>query len=145
VLPACLFEHIRYTASILEPYFSSTSQRPVAIWQQHDSDGPEDISTLYRWLRRLRKNLGRFLPFLHEEYMELASAVELGAYQTAVLRTSSEPLDSMALCWLSWWLADQLLTVSGQLLEQTPELSTMSFLNTFCWQKTGRTLLSRPP
>jgi hypothetical protein len=117
----------------------------VAIWQQSNSDGPEDISTLYRWLRRLRSNLGKLLPILHEKYMELASAAELKPYQITVLKTTSEPLNSMAVCQLSWWLAHQLLTVSGQLLEQTPQLSTLSFLNAFCWQKTGRTLLSRPP
>jgi hypothetical protein len=145
VLPAFLFGQVLYSTGTLAPYFElaqSQSLRPMTVWQQNLSDGPEDVSTLYRWLRRLASSLATLLPFLQQTLLELSTASELQAYQTAILRSSCEPHSTMALCRLSWWLAEQLLTVSSQLLESTPQISTVAFLNYFCWQKTGATLLS---
>jgi hypothetical protein len=118
---------------------------PVAVWQLSKADGPEDPSTLYRWLRRLRGRLTSLLPFLHAELLQLAPETELKQIETAILNASSEPigqLSSMALCQLSWWVAEQLLALSGQLLQHTVKMSPVAFLNYLCWRETGVTLLS---
>jgi len=145
VLPAFLPDQVRYGAQTLAPYLENTQAvPPIAVWQQNLSDGPEDASTLYRWLRRFRANLKRILPLLQQALLELAPDAEIENYQTAVLETVSEPLATVALCQLSFWLAGQLLTVSGHLLQCSPRLSPVAFLNYFCWQKIGATLLSPP-
>lgn len=146
MLPAFLPGKVRYGAQTLTPYLElieSRSQNPVQVWQQNLADGPEDVSTLYRWFRRLKTSLTTLLPLLSEKLIELAPNSEIEPYQTAVLKTSGE-LTTLALCQLSFWLAQQILTVSGQLLEQTPHLSIIAFLNYLYWQKTGRCLLSPP-
>lgn len=146
LLPSFLLGRSRYAAQTLGLYIElaqSHSQKPVEAWQQKLSDGPEDLTTLYRWFRRLRTSLATLLPLLHEKLLELAPDSELEPYQTAVLTTTSE-LSPMALCQLSFWLAERLLSVSSQLLGQTPHLSTVSFLNYLCWQKNGWLLLSPP-
>ena len=113
------------------------------MWQQSLSEGPEDISTLYRWFRRLRASLSTLLPLMQEKLLELAPDSELQPYQNAVLKSASQ-LSTVALCQLSFWLAEQLLTASDQLLQQTPQIATVAFLNYLCWQKSGRLLLSPP-
>lgn len=145
VLPACLFRRVRYGSETLTPYLENTQTTlPITIWQQNLSDGPEDVSTLYRWLRRLRVHLNRLLPLLQQALLELVPDADIKGYRTAVLETASEPLATVALCQFSFWLAGKLLTVSGHLLQQSPDLSPITFLNYFCWQKTGTTLLSPP-
>ena len=146
VLPAFLLGKVRYGTQTLSPYLEliqSNCRKPVQVWQQNLADGPEDISTLYRWLKRLKASLTTLLPLLSEKLLELAPGSELEAYQTAVLKTTPE-FSTLALCQLSFWLAQQILSVSGRLMQQTPHLSTTAFLNYLCWQKTGAHLLAPP-
>ena len=146
VLPVFLLGRVRYGAQTLTPYLEllqSRSQNPVEVWQQNLADGPEDISTLYRWFRRLRFSLTTLLPLLSEKLLELSPNSKLEPYETAVLKTTPD-LTTLTLCQLSFWLGEQILDVSGQLLQQTPHLSIIAFLNYLCWQETGRPLLSPP-
>lgn len=140
VLPAFLLGQVRYPTATLTPYLElahTESLNPVAVWQLSKADGPADLSTLYRWLRRLRGRLTALLPFLHEELLELAPET--------ILKASSKPLpqlSTMALCEFSWWFSEQLLTLTDQLLQHTVKMSPVAFLNYLCWRKTGVTLLS---
>ena len=52
LVPAVLMGRIRYPSETLAPYLESAN--PTAAWQQNQSNGPEDLSTLYCWLRRLK-------------------------------------------------------------------------------------------
>lgn len=147
VLPAFLLGQVRYGAGTLTPYLELAETQcltPVTVWQQNLSDGPEDISTLYRWFGRLKVRLATLLPFLQDKRLELAPDSELERLETAILKASSQPLSVTALCQLSWWLSEQILTVSGQLLERPPQMGAVAFLNYLCWRKTGAMLLSPP-
>jgi len=149
LLPAFLLGQVRYGADTLTPYLKlahTESLTALTVWQQNKANGPEDFSTLYRWLRRLGARLATLLPFLHQRLLEWAPDSELKEFETAILKASSQPLSITALCQLVWWLSEQLLTVSGQILEQTPPMGVVAFLNYLCFRKTGATLLSaRPP
>jgi hypothetical protein len=148
VLSAFLLGQVRYPAATLTPYLQladKESLNPVAVWQQVRSDGPEDPSTLYRWLRRLRGRLTALIVFLQKELLQLAPETEPKQLETTIRKASSEPigqLSTLALCQLSWWVSEQLLALSGQLLQHTVKMSPVAFLNYLCWRKTGVTLLS---
>ena len=138
VLPAFLLGRIRYGAQTLAPYLESA--KPTEVWQQNQSNGPEDLSTLYRWLRRLRGQLTTLLPLLQQTLMELVPDTGLEPYRDPALSFNSYQL--------ALWLARQILAASENLLQSGntagPQLSPAAFLNYLCWQKTGRPLLSPP-
>jgi len=138
VLPACLLGRARYGAQTLAPYLEQT---PAQLWQSRLSDGPKDVTTLYRWLRRLKARLQTLIPLLQQALLELAPDTNLQPYQATVLK-STEPADTLALCQPGWWLTEQLLAVTSQLHQQPCGLSELAFLNYFSWQKTGQPLLA---
>jgi hypothetical protein len=129
------------------------------VWQRDRADGPRDLKTLYRWLKRLRARLPLLLPQLKQELMRLASHTDLTPLKNFVLQavpelpaptTAAPPamLNPLALCQCSFWLSQQLLAVSRELLATTPDLTPVSFLNYVCWQQNRRALLSpldKPP
>ncbi len=134
LVPAVLMGRIRYPSETLAPYLESAN--PTAAWQQNQSNGPEDLSTLYCWLRRLKAQLTMLRPLLQQTLLELAPDIGLEPYRDPALSFNSYQL--------ALWLAKQILAASENLLQQPPQLSPAAFLNYLCWQKTGRPLLSPP-
>ena len=139
----------------------------IQVWQRGLADGPRDSKTLYRWLQRLRPRLAILLPRLKQELMLLAPHTDLTPLKNFILNAGSKALVEFAgpeapahtevpapmlsplvLCQCSFWLSQQLLAVSGELLATTPELGPVSWLNYFCWQLNHLALLSplgKPP
>jgi hypothetical protein len=160
VLPSFLLGRVHYSSHTLAPYVEQAVKNnlsAIQVWQRDLSDGPRDCKTLYRWLKRLRSRLPILLPRLKQELLMLAPHVDLTPLQNFILRAAAVPegpeappamLDPVALCQSGFWLSQQLLAVSGELLTTTPELAPVSFLNYFCWQKNRCALLSalgKPP
>lgn len=166
VLPSFLLGRVHYSSHTLTPYLEQAAQHnlsAIQVWQRDKSDGPRDGKTLYRWLKRLRSRLPILLPRLKQELVMLAPHVDLTPLTDFILRAAAVPegpkapparasepamLDPVALCQSGFWLSQQLLAVSGELLATTPELGPVSFLNYFCWQQNGFALLSplaKPP
>lgn len=141
VLPACVFGRVHYPEQTLAPYLQHKAGSAAAIWQNRVSDGPKDVTTLYRWLRRLKARLQTLIPLLQQTLLELAPDTNLETYQTTVLKSTSPP-GTMALCQPGWWLTQQLLAVTAQLKQQPCGLSELAFLNYFSWQRTGQSLLA---
>lgn len=112
VVPAVLMGRIRYPSETLAPYLESA--KPTEVWQQNQSNGPEDLSTLYRWLRRFRAQLTMLLPLLQQTLLEL------------VPDTGLEPYRDPALSFNSYQLA---LWLARQILSRPPKISSNNRLN----------------
>lgn len=166
VLPSFLLGRVHYSSHTLIPYLEEAVKNgfsAIQVWQRGKSDGPRDCKTLYRWFKRLRSRLPILLPQLKQELLMLAPDVDLTPLKNFILRAAAVPegpeapparasepamLDPVALCQSGFWLSQQLLAVSGELLATTPELGPLSFLNYFCWQQNRLALLSplaKPP
>jgi len=154
VLPAFLLGQIRFGTETLSPYFTPTGRHSLSlaqVWKASPSDGPLEVSTIYRWFRRMRKRLAVLLPLLRDELLNLAPHTDLTALGKILLndgareaRTSSAMLSPMALCQSCYWLSESLLAVSDELLDTKTPLTPLVFLNHFCWLKTGAALLAPP-
>jgi len=152
---------VHYSSHTLTPYLEQAVKKnlaPIQVWQYDLSDGPQDRKTLYRWLKRLSSRLPSLLSLLKQELMRLAPDTDLTPLKNFILHAlpqwpepAAEPpaiLSPLALCQCAFWLSQQVLTLSGELLATTPELAPVSFLNYFCWQQNHLTLLAplgKPP
>jgi len=164
VLPSFLLGRVHYSSHTLTPYFEQAVKNnlsAIQVWQRALSDGPRDGKTIYRWLKRLRSRLPILLPRLKQELMLLAPHTDLTPLQNFILNAASlgsevpmhteippAMLNPLALCQCGFWLSQQLLAVSGELLAITSELGPVSWLNYFCAQKNRGALLSpldKPP
>jgi hypothetical protein len=133
----------------------------IHVWQRDLADGPRDPKTVYRWLQRLRSRLPVLLPRLKQQLVMLAPHVDLTPLKNLILAATTvleappaqtpapaAMLSPLALCQSSWWLSEQVLAVSAELLATTPDLTPVTCLNYFCWQQNGCALLSpldKPP
>lgn len=158
VIPAFLLGRVHYTLATVGPYFDRLAADHISIAAAWKSDTalsfPLDLSTLYRWFKRLAIRLSELLSVLEKELLELAPQTSLQALEKLlVTRTAchSSPTGSVltlhALCQTSFALAKYLLRINNQLL-RTPrhqKLEPLGFLNFFAWQKTGQMLLSPLP
>lgn len=136
-----MFGRVRYPEQTLAPYLQHKAGSAAAIWQNLLSDGPKDVGTLYRWLRRLKARLQTLIPLLQQTLLELAPDTNLEPYQATVLKSMGPP-GTLTLCQPGWWLTQQLLVVTAQLKQQQCGLSELTFLNYFSWQTTGQSLLA---
>jgi hypothetical protein len=155
VLPSFLLGQVHYSSHTLATYFEQAvkhSLSAIQVWQRDFADGPRDPKTVYRWLQRLRSRLPILLPRLKQQLVTLAPHVDLTPLKNFVLSATvleapavhtTTPWSPLTLCQSNWWLSEQLLAVSGELLATTPDLAPVSFLNYFCWQQNGCALLSR--
>ncbi|MFQ5606077.1 MAG: DUF6431 domain-containing protein [bacterium] len=166
LLPSFLFGRVRYSVETVAPYFEQRSHKSLAqVWQHATDDSPADIGTVYRWFRRIRERMAKLLPLLRNELLSLAPDFDLAKLEEITLTQNTRPtstsscsnqpnasapemLTPMALCQSCIWLSGQLLATTNELLAIPSAITPLSFLNYFCWQKTGSTLLdplSRPP
>ena len=160
VLPSFLLGQVHYSSHTLTTYFEQAVKHnlsAIQVWQRDLAAGPRDPKTVYRWLQRLRSRLPILLPRLKQELLMLAPHLDLTPLKNFILGAAAMPegpeapsamLDPVALCQSGFWLSQQLLAISGELLTVTSELGPVSLLNYFCWQKNGFALLSplaKPP
>jgi len=152
---------VHYSSHTLTTYFEQAVKyrlSAIQVWQRDLADGPRNPKTIYRWLKRLRSRLPILLPRLKQHLVMLAPDVDFNPLKNFILSAvtvleasavhTTTPLSPLTLCQSSWWLSEQMLAVSGELLATAPDLAPVSFLNYFCWQQNGCALLSpldKPP
>jgi hypothetical protein len=162
---------VHYTTTTVAPYVdyiaTHKSVSIAAAWAHDPADGfPLDLATLYRWFERLEFRLTFLLAMLEKEMLDLAPETDLMSLEKLIVKRATirprqarlmapaDPTDATAstltlhaLCHSSSRLAGQLLRTTGQLrrTSQDKNLPPLLFLNFFCWQKTGQTLLSPLP
>jgi hypothetical protein len=161
VLPSFLLGRVHYSSHTVTTYFEQAVKHnlsAIQVWQRDLSDGPQDRKTVYRWRKRLLSRLPLLLPRLKQELLMLAPHLDLTPLKNFILHavpevpapTAASPamLSPLALCQCGFWLSQQLLAVSSELLAITPDLAPVSFLNYVCWQKNHLALLApldKPP
>ena len=165
-LPAFLLGHVHYTTTTVAPYVdyiaTHKSVSIAAAWAHDPADGfPLDLATLYRWFKRLAFRLTFLLAMLEKEVLDLAPETDLTSLEKLIVkraairsrlasdvkRLEEATLTLNALCGSSIALVKQLMRTTSQLLHtpQDKKLTSLVFLNFFCWQKTGQALLSPLP
>lgn len=164
VLPSFLLGRVHYSSHTLTPYLEQAVKNglsAIQVWKRGLSDGPQDRKTVYRWRKRLLSRLPILLALLKQELLMLTPHLDLTPLKNFILNASfavpkvpahtevpPAMLSPLALCQCGFWLSQQLLAVSTELLATTPELGPVSFLNYFCWQKNHLGLLAslgKPP
>ncbi|MGI0012915.1 MAG: hypothetical protein ACREBU_05660 [Nitrososphaera sp.] len=158
VIPAFLLGRVHYTLATVGPYFDRLAAEPISIataWKTDTAAGfPLDLSTLYRWFKRLAIRLLLLLSLLEKELLELAPQTSLASLEKLLLTRAachSRPTGSVltlhALCQTTFTLAKHLLRINNQLLRipRHQKLEPLGFLNFFAWQKIGQALLSPLP
>lgn len=170
VLPAFLLGHVHYTMTTVAPYVDYLATHASAsiaeAWAHDAADGfPLDLTTLYRWFKRLTFRLTFLLTGLEKELLNLTPETELASLEKLIVRRATirqrhagrSPADTIspqasaltlhALCQSNLRLAKQLLRTTGKLLgtPQDKTFTPVAFLNLFCCQKTEQALLSPLP
>jgi hypothetical protein len=146
VLPAFLLGHAHYTTTTVAPYLdyiaTHKSVSIAAAWAHDPADGfPLDLTTLYRWFKRLAFRLTFLLVMLEKELLDLVPETQLAAMEKLIVKratirprqarlTSSSPADTTnaqasaltlhALCQSNLWLTKQLLRTTDKLLHTPP-------------------------
>jgi hypothetical protein len=148
LLPTFLFGKIRYTDKTITPYVEQFIKDKITIAQlfkkSHSPVAPQEISTLYRWFKRIFHRCKTLLPLLKKELIELNPQTDLKQLETIML--DKDMTSPHYICNTAWLLAEMLLLVcSEQLQSQKCSLTTITFLNYFSWQNTGDMLLAVLP
>jgi hypothetical protein len=155
---------VHYTATTVAPYVDYIANHQGAslagAWAHDRADGfPLDLSTVYRWFRRLRSRLAFVLSMLEKELLDLTPEADLAVLQKLIVKratirygkpkspqdpATTPALTPHALCQSSLTLTKQLLRTTGKLLHtpQHSKLPPLLFLNFFCCRKTKQALLS---
>ena len=148
ILPTFLFGQVRHTKETIEPYVEQFIQKQTSInnlWTDSFNlpDAPQDISTLYRWFNRFITRSRNLLPLLKNELIQLAPQTNLKEFENIFLRQGM--LSPHSVCKSAMLLSEKLLSETIQLLQIKSSLTPLTFLNYFCWQKTGKALLAPLP
>lgn len=147
LIPTFLFGQVRHTNATISYYVAQFIEKQTTIGTLFNSPNaptaPEDISTLYRWFKRLIIKCKKLLPLLKQELINLIPQTDLKELETIIL---GKNMDSpYHICRASWLLSAKLLEVSSELLQSEISLTALTFLNYFCWQNTGKPLLAVLP
>jgi hypothetical protein len=158
LLPAFLLGRVQHPAPTIHYYFQQWIDSPLPVsglWIKAGEvmEAPRSLSTLYCWINRFRHRCEQLLGPLKEALLALTPQLQLAGLQENILQLSSFTSEnhyglSKSTVRLCWYLAQALLAESQRLLNSEISLSPTTFLNYFCFQKTGRPLLAplaRPP
>jgi len=141
LIPAFLFGKIRHTNETIAPYVELFVAEETTIGQisRHLSapQAPKEISTLYRWFKRLADQCKQLLPKLQQE---IKKNIPKNNFKSFIKDTHVDSANYQIQDIYS--MAEQLIKLSQQCDHQGNLLSTLIFLNYFCWQKTGQPLLA---
>jgi hypothetical protein len=158
LLPAFLLGSVRHPALTIHYYFQQWIDSPLPVsglWIKAGEvmEAPRSLSTLYSWINRFRHRCEQLLGPLKEALLALTPQLQLEGLQENILHLSSFTNErryvlSKTTVRLCWYSAQALLAESHRLLHSEITLSPTTFLNYFCFQKTGNPLLAplaRPP
>jgi hypothetical protein len=147
LIPTFLFGEVRHSNQTISFYVEQFIKQQTTIGKlfgdPKSPNSPEDISTLYRWFKRLIIRCRSLLPLLKQELINLIPQTDLTEFETIIL---GKNIDSpYHICRATWLLSEKLLEVSSELLQSEISLTPLTFLNYFCWQNTGNPLLAVLP
>jgi len=148
ILPTFLFGQVRHDDQTIEPYFQQFTQKQNSIKgclaQSYNlPEIPWDDSTLYIWFNRFILRCKTLLPLLKNELLQLAPKTNLKEFENIFLKHGM--LSPNSICKSAMVLSEKLLSETSQLLQMKSSLTALTFLNHFCWQKTGKALLAPLP
>ena len=147
LIPTFLFGQVRHSNQTISPYVGQFIEKQTTIGSLFNSPGspkaPEDISTLYRWFKRLIIRCKKLLPLLKQELINLTPQTDLTELEAIILGKNID--SAYHICRATWLLSEKLLQVSSELLHSEISLTPLTFLNYFCWQNTGKPLLAVLP
>ncbi len=119
-------QFIKQQTTIGELFRSPTSPR-----------APQEISTLYRWFKRLIIRCKSLLPLLKKELLNLIPQTDLTELEAIIL---AKNIDSpYHICRASWLLSEKLLQVSSELLQSEISLTPLTFLKLLLLAKHWKT------
>ena len=139
---------MRHTKETIEPYVEQFIKKQTSInqlWTDSYNlpEAPEDDTTLYRWFNRFIARCKTLLPLLKKELIQLDPKTNLKEFGDIFLGQGM--LSPNSICNSAMFISENLLRESTQLLQMKSSLTPLTFLNYFCWQKTGKTLLAPLP
>lgn len=148
ILPTFILEKTQHTIEVVSKYVDDFIEKPMTVSELRaniypTSGAPEDISTLYRWFKRIVVQCKCLLPMLKNKLMQLAPQTNLKELEKIILEKDIN--SDHHICKITWFISEKLLEVSNELLPTESSLTTFAFLNYFCWQKTGRSILAPLP
>lgn len=148
LLPTFLFGKVRHTAETITCYVEQFIEEKATIPQlfsnPNSPQAPQEISTLYRWFKRLVFRCKTLLPLLKKELIELNPQTDLKQLEQIML--DKDMTSPNHICKTAWLLSDKLLLLCEKHLQsENSSLTPLTFLNYFCWQKTGDLLLDVLP
>ena len=148
ILPTFLFGQVRHDNQTIAPYFQQFTQKQTSIMEclaqsYNLPEAPEDDTTLYRWFNRFIARCKTLLPLLKKELIQLDPKTNLKEFGDIFLGQGM--LSPNSICNSAMFISENLLRESTQLLQMKSSLTPLTFLNYFCWQKTGKALLAPLP
>ena len=140
LLPAFLLGKIRHTHKTIAPYIEQLVAQQATISQinkqPNDQQAPKEISTVYRWFKRLADQCKQLLPFLQRQFNKRGCENNF----KLLINDTNADANHYHIQYI-YRLAQRFIKLSPQYDHQGNLLSPIIFLNYFCWQKTGQPLL----
>ncbi len=142
LIPSFLLGKVRYTSETIFPYIEQFAEQDTSISKickqpiENDKQTPPEISTVYRWFKKLTNKCKQLLPLLQQEIKKHSAK---NKFKSQIKDTNADsnnyPIQHI------YTMAEQLVKLSQQCDTGGNLLSPLIFLNYFCWQKTGQPLL----
>lgn len=141
LIPAFLLGKVRYTSETIFPFIEQFVEQEISISQIYqqptDQQAPNEISTLYRWFKRLTDKCKQLLPLLQQEIKKHSAK---NKFKSQIKDTNADSNNYQIQHIYS--MAEQLVKLSKQCDAGGSLLSPLIFLNYFCWQKISQPLLA---
>jgi hypothetical protein len=140
LLPAFLLGKIRHTNETIAPYIKQFVAQQTTISQLYkqptDQQAPPELSTVYRWFKKLAHQCKQLLPLLQQQFNKCCPKSSF----KSMLKDTNANSNNYQIQDL-YNIAEQLIKLSQQCDHQGNLFLPIIFLNYFCWQKTGQPLL----
>lgn len=143
LIPAFLLGKVRYTNETIFPYIEQFVEQEISISKIYkqppdtEKQPPPEISTVYRWFKRLTDKCKQLLPLLQQEIKKYSAK---NKFKSLIKDTYTDSHNYQIQH--VYTMAEQLVKLSQQCDAGGSLLSPLIFLNYFCWQKTSQPLLT---
>ena len=141
LIPAFLLGKVRYTSETIFHYIEQFVEQETGLSQIYKQPTEQqtlpEISTVYRWFKRLTNKCKQLLPLLQQEIKKHSAK---NKFKSQIKDTNVDSNNYQIQHIYS--MAEQLVKLSQQCDAKGSLLSTLIFLNYFCWQKTSQPLLA---